>query len=286
MAKNSVTLTFLSIVLLVLTLAFTGCSNITNAVPPVPKTNSQPLDPQGNWLFVLTDSHQSTWSFGGELFELTSPTVTSNNMGAVSDPLNCNVSPILSGEASGTNSITLNLSGRVFSPSTPVPVYTLTGTIADDQQHMSGSFTSAQNSGCISTTSGTWTAMFIPAVNGTWNSTVNGGTITLSMTENTDQTSINMGQITGTLTIGAGNTCAAAGTYTFDAGSVHVGEVVQLLATDSNKVQLFMRLTVDPATNNSAVGDPATSNNGVGGLTYSGGTCAQSGFFALTFTKQ
>jgi hypothetical protein len=272
-------------ILLALLLAFTGCSNITNAVPPVPKPNSQPLDPQGNWLFVLTDSHQSTWSFGGELFELTPPTVTSNTMGIVSDPLNCKVIASVSGEASGTNSITLNLSGRVFTPSDPVPAYTLTGTIADDQQHMSGSFTSTQNSGCISTTSGTWTAMLIPSVNGTWATTVNGGTMTLSMAENTDQTSTNMGQITGTLAIGAGNTCAAAGTYTFDAGSAHAGEVLQLLATDSNKVQLFMTLTVDPVANNAASGDPATSAV-PRGLFYSSGPCAQSGFFAVTFTKQ
>ena len=106
------------------------------------------------------------------------------------------------------------------------------------------------------------------------------------MTENTDQTSTNMGQITGTLTIGAGNTCAAAGTYTFDVGSAHVGEVVQLITTDSNKVQLILHLHVDPVTNNSAVGDPTATINGPGGIVYNGGTCDQSGFFALTFTKQ
>ena len=263
------------LVVIFLTLALSGCSNINSAIPANP--SQKPLDPQGNWLFILTDSNQSTWSFGGELFELTSPTVTSNGFLAVNDPLNCRVSPSMSGQASGTNSITLNVSGTVFS-SKPTPAYTLTGTIADDQQHMSGSFTSTQTDGCITTTSGTWTAMQIPAINGTWSGTASSGTLTLSLTENTDQTSPNMGAVTGTITVSAGETCAAAGTYTLNPNvstNVHVGEVVDLGIADSNGVLLGLHMTVDPATNNS----------GVGGLTYTGGACDHQSA-NVTFSKQ
>jgi hypothetical protein len=222
--------------------------------------NGSPLDPQGNWLFTLTDSNNQAWSFAGQLFELVPPTVTGNNgMGAVGPNPPCAFSVTLNGQASGTNSINLTLSA--IDTNTP-PAYALTGTIATDQQHMSGTFTATQQEGCTSTNNGTWAASQIPVITGTWTGTVNGETLTATVTENVDQTSTIMGQLTGTLAVNGGS-CLAAGTYNLQTGSVHVGKSVDLLITDSNGVKLLAFLTVDPSTNNSAPGD----------VSYAGGSC-------------
>src|SRR6185437_3401680 len=204
MAKNSVTLTFLSMILLGLTLAFAGCSNINSAIPANP--NQKPLDPQGNWLIVFTGNSGATMNIAGFLREKNPPTVTSEPMGATLDSqVTCDGSLVFNGQASGTNSITLNAQEINSSSSQGTSAYTLTGTIADDQAHMSGTWTRTNVGLCIGDAGGTWTAQLLTPVTGTWTGTVSSSTgdlsITAALTEDTDQESPTDSQVSGTIIV-------------------------------------------------------------------------------------
>lgn len=201
MAKPSVTPTFLSMILLALTLAFAGCGGSPQTQPGTKQ--SQPLDPQGNWLFTITDNRgDAPLVLGGELFELNPPTVTSNPIATPADlPVQCFGSFTMSGQASGTDSI--SLTAQQNGVNIPISI-ALTGTIAADQAHMSGSFATNTSSGCFTGT-GTWSAQLLAPVTGNWTGTVSNAntnlTITASLTEDTSQTSITMGHVTGTVTL-------------------------------------------------------------------------------------
>lgn len=259
------------LVLIIAALALTvGCGSSSKTVTTQP---GQPLDPQGNWLFSLTDT-QETWAFAGQLYELTPPTVTApNGLNAFGS---CNAGTagnlVLSSPAqvTGTASITFNFvsSGQSTSPAS----YTLTGTIATDQQHISGNFTGSSPCGLVSP-SGSWTAQLIPSVTGTWTGTAQGATVTAAVTENTDQTSASMGQLTGTLDI-SGSPCIQPGTYNVQ-NALHVAESVNVSVSDSTGTTLTGVFTVDPASPNSASGN----------VFYAGGTCDGQGF-AFTLARQ
>src|ERR1700688_1952640 len=115
-----------------------GCSKSATIGNPTPPKSVTPLDPQGNWLFTLNGTQQNL-IFAGQLYELVSPTVTSNPMGPTSDDgPSCNTAFSAAGQASGTNTINLTVTQQsTTSPST----FTLTGTIADSQAAMSGTWT-------------------------------------------------------------------------------------------------------------------------------------------------
>ncbi|MGA8813558.1 MAG: hypothetical protein WB523_13505, partial [Candidatus Sulfotelmatobacter sp.] len=64
----------LSLILVCATL-LTACGSKTLGTST---TAPKQLDPQGNWLFILTDTNGNTLTWGEELFELSPPAVTSN----------------------------------------------------------------------------------------------------------------------------------------------------------------------------------------------------------------
>lgn len=262
----------LTIILAVLAIA-AGCGTPSKTGGNNP---GAPLDPQGNWLFTLTDSSNASWSFAGQLYELAPPTVTAPNglsaFGACNAGTGGNSNLVLSSPAqvTGVADITFNF---VSDPTASSPAsYTLTGTIATDEQHITGTYSG--NSPCgVVTPTGTWTAQLIPAVTGTWSGTAEGVTVSASVTENVDQTSANMGQLTGTLSI-AGSPCMLDGTYTL-ANSLHVSETVLVGATDANGTALTGVFTVDPASPSAATGN----------VFYAGGPCDGQGF-TFSLAKQ
>lgn len=207
-------------------------------------TPGQPLDPQGNWLFTFTGDGQTApdLQFAGQLFELQSPVVTSNEMGSAPFGFTCG-GLTANGQASSVNVINLTATAvdQISNPAT----FALTGTIADDQAHMSGTWTTTNTGGgCVSDgkLSGTWTAQLLVAVTNNWTGTGSGSTtLTADLTENTDQTTINMGQVSGTFA--TSDTCFAG---QLNVTGLHLGESLTLNATDSNGTTFTLTGTVDP----------------------------------------
>jgi hypothetical protein len=181
-------------VFLAVLITLTACGS-NNLKTPV-QSQQKPLDPQGNWIFSLQDQDGAKWSFTGRLLELNPPTVTipPDGLWGMAD---CHVGfgglgyVVLSSPAqvTGTNSITFNLVSD--SGATQPAAYMLTGTIADDQKHMSGTYTGTSPCGVADPT-GPWTAHAIPPVTGNWT----GSNITASLTEDP-----NTGAISGTVTL-------------------------------------------------------------------------------------
>jgi len=193
------------VVLILITLAFAGCGGSPQSQPGTTK-QSQPLDPQGNWLIVFTGNSGATMNIAGFLRETNPPTVTSEPMGATLDSqVTCDGSLVFNGQASGTNSITL--SAQEINSSSPqgTSAYTLTGTIADDQAHMSGTWTRTNVGLCIGDAGGTWTAQLLTPVTGTWTGTLSSSagdlSVTAVLTEDTDQESPTDSQVSGTIIV-------------------------------------------------------------------------------------
>lgn len=216
MAKTTVTKLF-AVLILALTLA--GCGGNPTSTPSHNPKGS-PLDPQGNWLFTLTGStnpNQGNLIAGGQLYELNPPVVTSNGVGAFAPNQlpgitgsSCFGQFSISGQASGENTITMTLAPTNTSKDSALSA-TLTGTIATDQKHMSGTWTATQTATCMGANSGgPWSAELLAPVTGNWTGTVSNSKgdllVTASLTENVDQTSPNMGQVTGTFTV-SGSPC-------------------------------------------------------------------------------
>lgn len=261
--------TLLALTLLALTVGCGTPSKQAGGTQP-----GQPLDPQGNWLFTFTGSNQSTadLTFGGQLFELHSPVVTSNEMPSAPFGFTCG-GVTAAGQASETN--TINLTVTAVDHANP-PTFALTGTIAEDQAHMSGTWStaSAGDSGCLSdgSNTGAWSAQLIPAVSGNWTGQDSGVLVVAAITENTDQTSINMGSITGTLQI-TGSPCMSNGAYSLQ-DSTHLGETATISVTDGTAT-LTGVFTIDPATPGAATGN----------VFYAGGACDGQGF-AFSLARQ
>lgn len=223
--------------------------------------NKKPLDPQGNWLFTFTGStnpNQGNLIAGGQLYELNPPVVTSNGLGAFAPNQlpgipgsSCFGQYSISGQASGSNTITLTLAPTNTSQSSALGA-TLTGTIADDQQHMSGTWTATQNAACMGVnTSGPWTAELLAPVTKSWSGTVSNGNgdllVTASLTENVDQTSPTMGQVTGTVTVSGSPCFPNAVTFNLPTSfndpngvGVHGNVELVLLTLANNGVQINM----------------------------------------------
>lgn len=227
-----------------------------------PKTNpgtkaGQPLDPQGNWLITLNGS--TTLALAGQLLEVNIPNVTSHDLAEVRSASTNNVCGAgnfaASGSASGVDSITLTITqSQPQGTTTPNANLTLTGTINPDQAHMSGNYTTNQPGSCISS-SGTWTAQLLPAVTGTWTGTLQNPlhtiTVSATLTENTDQTSPSMGQVTGTITL-TDSTCADLNQTVLTVGGgnppiIHVAEGMGgVTATNAAGISLEIFGTVSP----------------------------------------
>lgn len=240
-----------------LVLATIGCGGGGSTSSPI--NNNKPLDPQGNWLFTITGPN--TVVLAGQLFELNPPVVTSKSIftppGA---PVICGGSYTLNGSASGVNDISLTLA----QPNNLS--LSLVGTIADDQQHMSGTYTTTL-SGCQSA-SGTWTARLLTSVTGNWSGTLSNNStnlaVTASLTENVDQTAPNMGRVTGTVTL-LGSPCfASSETFTLSDSS-HIGEdLVIITSANTDGISLEANGIVDP---------DATTFNPEFAFTIHGGVC-------------
>lgn len=267
--------------------ALVGCGGSPSS-SPISK-GGKPLDPQGNWLFTFNENPGTTSAntvvLAGQLFELNPPVVTSNALGSLLGDLQpCPGSYLLNGQVSGTNSISLTLTGDANETTNPPNInVSLTGTIAGDQQHMSGTYSTTVG-GCVSG-SGTWTAVLLTPVTGNWSGTVSNSTanlsVTASLTENTDQTSPNMGQVTGTVAL-QGMPCFPS-TETLNvlnnsvAVSFHLGETLFIeTPADNNGISLQTAGTVDEA---------ATTYNTVAGFQIHGGVCDGQNFNG-TLTRQ
>ena len=279
----------ISIAVLALTLAvsalFTACgSSSKSSTPGATTTSAKQLDPQGNWLFTVTDNNGTTLTWGEELFELTPPAVTSNT--GIGYFVNGDWFTMgVSGTVSGTATITYTATGTNGIPgsmgATPLGTLSLTGTIAESQTSTSGTWTTTGLAGTYTAgfqagDSGTWTAQLLAPVTGSYSGTLtgNGNTISVaaSFTENTSQTSGNMGDVTGTITI-SGSPCFNSGTPLdlYAAGNnlatIHIGEYFRgQTVPDANGQTVFFQTSptgVDPAT--------AALNNI--GFNISGGPC-------------
>jgi hypothetical protein len=290
----------------------TACGSKTATVgTPSPSTSTKQLDPQGNWFFTLTSSNTSlsansgnvlTW--GEELFELSAPTVTSNSglgwtgsWGGYPTPpaYTMQVAGAVSGTATMNFTATDTNSGGTIA---------LTGTIADSQTSISGTFTVTSNpSNFLNPNfgdSGTWTAILLAPVTGSYTGTLtsNGNTISvaMSLTEDTSQTDKNMGQVTGTITI-SGSPCFNSSTpltiasYADGGTSNHVGEWLQISTVPDANGQSVGIITnpdgVDPIS--AAITLPSGALGNYAGLTITGGPCANGGVvgggYSGTLTK-
>jgi hypothetical protein len=241
------------VVLILVTLAFAGCGGSPQSQPG-PTKQSQPLDPQGNWLFTFINNPGDTvLVVAGQLYELNPPTVTSNPMGTPLNQPGCDGSFTFNGQASGTDSISLTAQQINSKFNTKL---NLTGTIAADQAHMSGAWTT-EVPGCLGGT-GTWSAQLLTAMTGNWSGTLSNATtnltVTATLTENTDQTTTNMGMVTGTITL-LGSPCfASADTFNIppwnatSTPSFHAGEMFILISTspDAEGVTISTSGPVDP----------------------------------------
>ncbi len=187
----------LSLFLMVVSVVLVGCGG-KPSTQPSGGSGSNPLDPQGNWEFNMLCSGNcgSTAQFAGQLFELNPPTVTSKPMLAFSNGCG-NFSLSVSGQASGTDSITFAVTELDTSRFHASANFQFQGTIAADQNSMSGTWTSTETGGCVGSNSGTWEASLIAPFTGNYTGTSNTGgfSVSLGVTENTDQTSAQMGQL-------------------------------------------------------------------------------------------
>jgi hypothetical protein len=234
------------------------------------KTPTEPLDPQGNWLFTFTGTDGTpALEFAGQLFELTEPIVTSNEMGSAPFGFGCG-GVTAAGQASGTNTINLTITEEEI---TGDPTFSLTGTIADSQAAMSGNWSAANaNEACTAdgATAGTWSAQLLTAVTGTWTGSASDGAgLTAVVTENVDQTSVNMGQVTGTLTLSS----SACFTGPLTVTGTHLGESLTLNSNpDPDGAVFAAHATVTP-----------TATSATGSATITGGPCdGQTTSFSLT----
>jgi hypothetical protein len=240
----------------ILAVALAGCGGGSAPGSKGGSAPGQPLDPQGNWLFTLT-AGSKTINLAGQLYELNPPTVTSNGLGAV-DPAGtlCFGHFNASGQASGTNGIAFTVQQ---SDASGVNVaMSFTGTVADDQAHMSGTWSlTGSTSPCVTTASGTWSAQLLTPVTGNWSGSVTLGsnetiTVTSTLTEVTDQTAANMGQVTGTITVSGAPCYDAPVTFTIPPWSdaapkgSHAGEVLLIRPTPSNSLGLDILGHVTP----------------------------------------
>lgn len=259
--------TILTLSILAVCVACGGKPTTTNNGGGVPVPAGKQLDPQGNWVFTMT-APNTNLVLTGQLYELVPPAVTSVS---ISGPDVCTGQPSLqqqaffgvAGTVSGTNDITITLTQQ-RSQNNVSATYTLTGTIAPDQQSITGTWASTNTNGCTVDTSGSFTATEVPPVTGTWASQgetwysgynngaigVTPGTwinpgfaVTMNLTENTDQTSPNMGQVTGTISMTDANIPCFSGPLTITTGS-HIGggagTVNLSTAPDANGAVLFV----------------------------------------------
>lgn len=217
--------------------ALTACGGNTSKTAPA----GTPLDPQGNWQFTFTGANAST-VFAGQLYELAPPVVTSNGLWGAG--VNCagGGSLFANGEASGTNSIALTVKQVIPGyPELPTATYSVTGTIAEDQQHMSGAWSTTFTNGCTVDASGTWTALLLAPASGTWAGTASdGSTVQLNLTENTDQTSQDMGAVSGS---GIISKCFAFGSIQYTGN--HLGQSLTLSGADVQGTTVDVRGTED-----------------------------------------
>lgn len=261
-----------------LTLTMTACGGAKTT----PVTQAKPLDPQGNWLFSFAGPH--SFSLAGQLYELSPPVVTSNPIGPIGTAV-CSGSFTINGQASNTNDITLT--AQQIGVSGQRVTLNLTGTIAVDQAHISGNWTTSTAGDCLSSAdSGTWTAQLLTAVTGNWSGTLSSSTtdltVTAALTENVDQTSATMGQVTGTITL-LGSPCfptadtlnIAPWNSTTSPG-VHGGETLIIVSSpDAAGVSVQ---TVGTVTPNGATFTP------VNGFTIHGGSCDGQSFTVGTLS--
>jgi hypothetical protein len=246
-----------NVTILALLVCLVGCGG--QKTTPIP-TPGQPLDPQGNWQFTMAASDSVGLDFAGQLYELAPPIVTANTM--LGTGPDCRGTVRIGGQASGTDTITLSMS--VSDSNTP-GTYALVGTIAPDQKSMSGTWSSSNTAGCTVLPSGTWSAFLLPPVTGTWTGTGdNGLSVAASLTENTDQRSQTMGQISGSLTFGPSACFASTLPLSADyAGNDHFAQSLTLTsAPDTNGA--FVSST-------GSVGTTSTDYSAV--FTITGGPC-------------
>jgi hypothetical protein len=243
------------ITILALLMCLIGCGGSPSKTTPP----GQPLDPQGNWQFNMAASDNVGLDFAGQLYELTSPVVTANSMFGTGP--DCRGTVNIGGQASGTDTITLNMT--VSDSNTPA-TYALTGTIAPDQKSMSGTWSSSSTGGCTVQSEGTWSAILLPPVTGVWAGTgSNALSVSASLTENTDQRTPNMGQVSGTLTFGPSACFSSTLPLSTDyAGNIHFGQSLTLTAMDANGVTV---------SSTGSVGTTSTDYSAV--FTITGGPC-------------
>jgi len=243
-------------------------------------TAQSQLNPQGNWLFRLIYGSNSSRSFTGQLFELYPPAVTAPSglrpIGAActSGYVDDNLYLLTPSQVTGTADVTFNFQQQTGL--VQAATYTLTGTIATDQLHMSGIYTGS--SPCESATSGTWTAQVIPSVTGNWAGSGGGMSAVFNITENADKTSPNLGQLSGTFTTAGGSPCIPDATYNIEhpmaistnqyVSSSHVGEIVFLFSQTSSGLTITGEFdSVEPGATTMTgsldwVGNPQSMGNG------------------------
>lgn len=238
--------------ILTVSLFFTACGG--GAAPGSSSTggtqhSSGPLDPQGNWLFSFYAPDTSLQlRFAGELFELHPPIVTGVESGSSPFGFSCG-GMTANGQASDVSTIimTVTPSSKYVTP------FQLTGNIAPDEKSMSGTWTGGN--GCTSVTSGNWSAQLLAPVTGSWAGTAdNGLLLAASLTEDTSQTSAQMGSISGTVTVTGGGCFNGPVTLASTPGSaenIHLGEMLMLKGKDGDGVTLAAPFTaknsVDPS---------------------------------------
>jgi hypothetical protein len=217
-----------------------GCGG-KSSTPSV--NNKGPLDPQGNWLFNINGTPDSL-HLAGTLFELNPPVVTSSTIGPVDNDFVCDGSFTMNGSASGVSDITLTAQ-QVNTNSVPLAL-TLTGTIAVDQAHMSGTWSVKNHGPCLIAQSGTWDAQLLTSVTGNWagkfSDSIGDINVTASFTENVDQTKPDMGKVNGTITL-LGSPCfSSSDTFSLaapDLPNIHTGEILNINPLpDQNGVKL------------------------------------------------
>jgi hypothetical protein len=277
--------------LVVCVLIFTfGCGG---GSAPGPNPPPKQLDPNGNWEFVLSSTQTAdTFTWGADLYELNPPNMTSNSFpgwyganGFLAAPSTVNLG--FTGAVSGTATVTFNSTVD----SGPGSGLVLTGTIATDQQHMSGTWSQPVANMNDLGASGSWTAQLLTPVTGTWTGTLTpsdnsaNAAVTLTLTEDTSQTA-GLGSVTGTIATSTA-TCAGS-TASFNVSSTngqHQGQWLQLYS-DALANGTIARLNSTPDGVNTAGTTIALMPNWPS-FTLTGGPCGSSGVsYTGTLTKQ